>query len=325
MASPLNRLTGKKPYMWGQEQQDAFSNLKLALTTTPVLALPNSKDLFILDTDASDFAIGVELIQLQEGEERVIAYGSVSLTPEQQRFCTTRKELLAIVRFTKQFSHYLLGREFVVRTDHSSLTWLLNFKNPQGQLARWLEVISQYNMTVTHRPGKNHGNADPLSPIPDKPCPDMKVDIGPTCLPCGGCKYCVRVHHNWSNFTNDIDDIIPLCRKKQEAPTEVYAALCTLFEKNQELSNDFCHSRIYISFTEEDPYVVTETCAEQCLHICSTTSDRDFTEIEYTAEELKEFQTIDPDLGLILPYLRSNEIPTEDEIFIRSKAAKNIG
>lgn len=282
--------------MWGQEQQDAFSNLKLALTTTPVLALPNSKDLFILDTDASDFAIGVELIQLQEGEERVIAYGSVSLTPEQQRFCTTRKELLAIVRFTKQFSHYLLGREFVVRTDHSSLTWLLNFKNPQGQLARWLEVISQYNMTVTHRPGKNHGNADPLSRIPDKPCPDMKVDIGPTCLPCGGCKYCVRAHHNWSNFTNDIDDIIPLCRKKQEAPTEVYAALCTLFEKNQELTNDFCHSRIYISFTEEDPYVVTETCAEQCLHICSTTSDRDFTEIEYTAEELKEFQTIDPDL-----------------------------
>lgn len=66
MASPFNWLTGKKPYMWGQEQQDAFSNLKLALTTTPVLALPNSKDLFILDTDASDFAIGAELIYQQK-------------------------------------------------------------------------------------------------------------------------------------------------------------------------------------------------------------------------------------------------------------------
>lgn len=94
MASPLNRLTGKKPYMWGQEQQDAFSNLKLALTTTPVLALPNSKDLFILDTDASDFAICAELIQVQEGEERVIAYGSVSLTPEQQRFVQQEKSCL---------------------------------------------------------------------------------------------------------------------------------------------------------------------------------------------------------------------------------------
>lgn len=77
-----------------------------------------------------------------------------------------------------------------------------------------------------------------------------------------------------------------------------------------------------ISFTEEDPSIVTETCAEQCLHICSTTSDSDFTEIEYTAEELKEFQTIDPDLGLILPYFRSNEIPTEYDNFISSKAAK---
>lgn len=72
MATPLNRLTGMKPYVWGQEQQDAFDSLKLALITTPVLALPNSKDLFILDTDASDFAIGAELIQVQEGKERVL-------------------------------------------------------------------------------------------------------------------------------------------------------------------------------------------------------------------------------------------------------------
>lgn len=72
MATSLNRLTGKKPYVWGQEQQDAFDSLKLALITTPVLALPNSKDLFILDTDASDFAIGAGLIQVQEGKERVL-------------------------------------------------------------------------------------------------------------------------------------------------------------------------------------------------------------------------------------------------------------
>lgn len=91
MATPLNRLTGKKPFVWGQDQQDTFYNLKLALTTTQALALPNSKDLFILDTDASYFAIGAELIQVKEGKERVIAYGSFSLTPEQQRYCITRK------------------------------------------------------------------------------------------------------------------------------------------------------------------------------------------------------------------------------------------
>lgn len=101
---------------------------------------------------------------------------------------------------------------------------------------------------------------------------------------------------NQSNFTNDIDDVVPLGRKKQEAPTEMYAALCTLFEENQELTNDLFHSCIDISFTEEDVSIVTETCAEQCLDVCSATCDRDFTEIEYTAEELKGIQAQDPDL-----------------------------
>jgi hypothetical protein len=75
----------------------------------------------ILDTDASDFAIGAELIQVQDDKERVIAYESYNLTPEQLRYCTTRKESLSIIRFTKQFQHYLLGREFTIRTYHSSL------------------------------------------------------------------------------------------------------------------------------------------------------------------------------------------------------------
>lgn len=103
----------------------------------------------------------------------------------------------------------------------------------------------------------------------------------------------------------------------------MYAALCTLFEENQELTNDLCYSCIEISFTEEDVSIVTETCAEQCLHACSAPCDRDFTEVEYTAEELKGIQTLDPDLELILSYLRSNKIPTEDDIFISSQAAKN--
>ena len=56
---------------------------------------------------------------------------------------TTRKELLAVVRFTTPFRHFLLGRSFTIRTDHNSLTWLLHFKEPLGQIARWLEELSQ--------------------------------------------------------------------------------------------------------------------------------------------------------------------------------------
>ena len=84
----------------------------MALTSAPVLGLPNNTESFILDTDSSNYAIGAELIQVQGGEERVVAYGSYALTPEQINYCTTRKELLAVVRFTRQFRHYLLGRQF---------------------------------------------------------------------------------------------------------------------------------------------------------------------------------------------------------------------
>lgn len=135
-----------------------------------------------------------DLVQIQDGKEYVLAYSSFSLTPEQQRYCTTRKELLAIVRFTKQFNHYLLGGRFTVRTDHSSLTWLLNFKNPQGHLASWLEVKSQYDMTVIHRPWKKHGNANPLSRLSDTK-PRNYVDMDLSQVPCGGYKYCMRMHN----------------------------------------------------------------------------------------------------------------------------------
>ena len=125
LAKPLSILTGKKPFKWGMEQQEAYETLKNALQTTPVLTLPNSTDNFILDTDASDTAIGAELLLIQDGQERVIAYGSFTLSAAQRRYCTTRKELLAIVRFTQHFRHNLLGREFLVRSDHSRLQCMM--------------------------------------------------------------------------------------------------------------------------------------------------------------------------------------------------------
>ena len=106
---------------------------------------PDMTGLFIFDTDVSQNAIRAQLSQVQGGQEKVIAYASLSLSPEQRRYCTTWKEHLAVVRFTRQFRQYLLGRQFLIPSDHSSLTWLLSFKNPQGQLARWLEQIQYDN------------------------------------------------------------------------------------------------------------------------------------------------------------------------------------
>ena len=143
ISGPLYEMTGKAKFQWKQPQQQTFDRLKVLLLSAPDLFLQNKNDYFILDTDASDKAIEAALIQFQNDEERVIAYGSFILTPEQRRYCTIRKDLLAIICFTRQFKLYLLGRQFTVRTDHSRLKWVLGFKELQGQLARWMQELSQ--------------------------------------------------------------------------------------------------------------------------------------------------------------------------------------
>ena len=145
-------LTGTKAkWTWSEEHHQAFEDLKTALTTPPVLGFPNASDLFILDTDASDLAIGAELNQLQNDKERVISYASRMLNNKQRRYCTTCKELLAAVVFTHHYAHFLLGRRFVIRTDHACLTWIMRFRQTGGQLSRWLEELARYNFVIQHR------------------------------------------------------------------------------------------------------------------------------------------------------------------------------
>lgn len=168
---PLNQLTRKnQKFIWSDKCENSFHKLREALTSTPVLAYPTRDDPFILDTDASLYGVGAVLSQVQEGEERVICYGSKTLTRSQSKYCTTYRELLAVVTFVKQFKHYLYGRKFLIRTDHSSLIWLKNFKEPEGMIARWISLLETYDFEIKHRRGTAHGNADALSRVPHRPC-----------------------------------------------------------------------------------------------------------------------------------------------------------
>ena len=223
IARPLYQLTKpKSAFEWTDECDVAFNRLKECITTTPVLSFPNPLDPFILDTDASDHSVGAALYQLQEGREVPIGFSSMLLTPEQRKYCTTRRELLAIVAFTRHFRHYLLGQEFVVRTDHSSLSWLYRFRDPSGQLGRWLEELSQYNLKIQHRNGNLHSNADGLSRVPSgmKECNCYLAGKELSSLPCGGCKYCTRLHSQWAKFETEVDYVVPLAIRSLDEEEE---------------------------------------------------------------------------------------------------------
>ena len=164
IAKPLYRLTEKgREFKWTAECNASFNELKARLASGPILAFPDFSKTFILDTDASDVGLGAVLSQKHEGKERVVAYASRILSKAERRYSATRKELLAVVTFVKHFRAHLLGRHFIVRTDHGSLQWLYNFREPEGQMARWLELLQEFDFEVIHRSGRSHTNADSLS------------------------------------------------------------------------------------------------------------------------------------------------------------------
>ena len=130
LVSPMSKLLRKgTDFEWTKSCQEALDKLKTALTGPEVMGYPRDEDGYILDTDASNVGIGAVLSQIQDGRERVIAYGSKTLNKSERNYCITDKELLAVKHFIDYYRQYLLGRKFLVRTDHQALIWLFSLKN----------------------------------------------------------------------------------------------------------------------------------------------------------------------------------------------------
>ena len=168
VADPLNKLLQKDhTFHWSSLCEESFTLLKKAFSDVVTLAYPNFSKPFIVDTDASDVGIGAVLSQLNTANvEQPVCYFSRSLSKPERKYAVTRKEMLALVDSLRHFRCYLLGKKFTVRTDHSALQWLRTFKEPVGQVARWIERLAEYDFDILHRPGIKHGNADALSRYP---------------------------------------------------------------------------------------------------------------------------------------------------------------
>ena len=168
IVEPLNNLLkNDAEFVWGEEQQQAFEQLKAELVSTRVLAHFDAKLPTVVTTDASGVAIGAVLSQLQtDGVERPVAYASRTLSSAERAYSVSEREALACIWACERWNYYLYGRHFTLRTDHSALTTLLSGgqkgRRPM-RLLRWSDRLNAYNFDVEYKPGLENVVADLLS------------------------------------------------------------------------------------------------------------------------------------------------------------------
>ncbi|GJX34033.1 putative reverse transcriptase domain-containing protein [Tanacetum coccineum] len=151
IAKSLTELTHKnKKYIWGENQESAFQLLKQKLCEAPILALPEGDDGFIVYCDASHQGLGAVLMQ----REKVIAYASRQLKPNEENYTTHDLELGAVVFALKIWRHYLYGTKCTVFTDHKSLQHILDQKELNMRQRHWLELLADYDCEIRYHPGK---------------------------------------------------------------------------------------------------------------------------------------------------------------------------
>ena len=301
IARPLHKLTENKvPFVWTNDCQVAFEKLKAALTSSEILAYPSSdlKNPFILDADASNDGLGGVLSQVQDGKERVISFYSKTFLKAERNYCVTRRELLAVVSSIKHFHHYLYGRSFKVRSDHGALRWLLNFKNPEAQLARWFEILGSYDFVIEHRAGLKHGNADGLS---RRPCHHATED----------CKYCTRVEAKISTITTveaNKEEVLQQESSEKEGHWDVAVEALTRAQcKVKEVNDDKVIEEEEIVDSNLDD--LEESVFEEATGEISNT-------------KLREFQEKDKDIKIVLSWKLEDSKPVWADISAESEIVK---
>ncbi|GKV50520.1 hypothetical protein SLEP1_g57222 [Rubroshorea leprosula] len=171
LSKPLTKLLKKEGFHWSREASEAFESLKHAVTTTPVLVLPDFSKEFVVETDASNARIGAVL--LQQGHP--IAFISKALSLRHQSLSVYEKELLALIYAVRKWSRYLTGRHFIVKIDHQSLKYLLEQRISTPLQQAWLAKLMGYDFSISYKKGKENVVADALSRVSSNQLMQMVV------------------------------------------------------------------------------------------------------------------------------------------------------
>ena len=160
MAQPLIALCKvARSIKWSEEAESAFVALQEAMTAAPVLTLPNFSQTFVIETDASSKGIGAVLMQ----QGHPIAFISKALSEKHQKLSTYDKEMFAVFFVVKKWHHFLMGRHFIIRTDHKPLKYLLGQKVSTPSQHVWLSQLMSYDFEIVYKKGSENNAADALS------------------------------------------------------------------------------------------------------------------------------------------------------------------
>ena len=150
----------KQVFQWGGKQQKAFDTLKEKISSMPLLALPNLRQPFEIQTDASNYAMGAVLLQ----HGKPICFHSETFNGAVINYPTYDKELYALVQSVKKWKHYLLGKETIVHTDHQPLQYLQSqTKLQQARHFGWMGFLQQFHLVIRYKKGIYNKVADMIS------------------------------------------------------------------------------------------------------------------------------------------------------------------
>lgn len=161
----LTKASAPNKLKWTDECDKAFRDLKDAVCANSVLHTPDFDKPFTLQTDASGVGLGAVLLQEEKGDWRPVVFLSRKLLDRETRYSTVEKECLAMKWAIDSLRYYLLGRHFILETDHRALQWLHRMRDANMRLTGWYLALQPYDFTVRYRSGKTNIVADFLSRV----------------------------------------------------------------------------------------------------------------------------------------------------------------